>query len=202
MSPLWNKTDAVGSRPKFINLDATPITAGSFVVGKMYKILVPGTTDFTLIGADNSDAGTKFIATGIGTGTGTANVMYQEIYPTGTKLIMVDEVEAATSEAKALGMRGAGWYAYWTHKDSSSFTAGSFVTGKMYEILTAGTTDFTLIGADDSNAGTQFIATGAGTGTGTAAAVRQKVEKIVAITDSHPSVVGDTDSDDVLFGQD
>jgi len=48
------------------------ITAGSFVVGQRYEIDTPGTTDFTLIGAANSNAGTLFTATGIGSGTGTA----------------------------------------------------------------------------------------------------------------------------------
>jgi hypothetical protein len=50
----------------------------------------------------------------------------------------------------------------------ASFTAGNFVVGRTYTILSAGTTDFTLIGAADSNPGTVFVATGAGTGTGTA----------------------------------
>jgi len=54
----------------------------------------------------------------------------------------------------------------------ASVNAGSFIVGKYYEILTVsdgGTaTDFTLIGADNNNIGTQFIATGAGTNTGTA----------------------------------
>lgn len=49
-----------------------------------------------------------------------------------------------------------------------SFTAGTFVTGRTYTILATGTTDFTLIGAADSNPGTVFVATGAGSGTGTA----------------------------------
>lgn len=50
----------------------------------------------------------------------------------------------------------------------STVTAGSFTTGYIYTIVTAGTTNFTLIGAVDSNPGTIFTATGAGTGTGTA----------------------------------
>jgi len=49
-----------------------PVTAGSFVVGRSYTITVPGDTDFTLIGADDSLAGTEFVATGVGSGTGTA----------------------------------------------------------------------------------------------------------------------------------
>jgi len=50
----------------------TSATAGAFVTGKSYKILVPGNTDYTLVGAANSTAGTIFTATGPGTGTGTA----------------------------------------------------------------------------------------------------------------------------------
>ena len=48
--------------------------AGAFVVGKQYTILVPGTTDFTLIGAADSQAGTVFTATGVGLGDGTAAI--------------------------------------------------------------------------------------------------------------------------------
>ena len=51
---------------------ATTVTAGNFVVGRKYKILSPNTTDFALIGSDDSAANTIFTATGTGTGTGTA----------------------------------------------------------------------------------------------------------------------------------
>jgi hypothetical protein len=47
-------------------------------------------------------------------------------------------------------------------------TAGAFNSGSTYIIVTAGTTDFTTIGAADSTPGTIFTATGVGTGTGTA----------------------------------
>lgn len=50
------------------------VTAGNFVIGKMYRIATLGTTDFTLIGAINNVIGTHFIATGVGTGTGTAEL--------------------------------------------------------------------------------------------------------------------------------
>lgn len=53
----------------------------------------------------------------------------------------------------------------------SATTAGSFVTGTVYKITTAGTTNFTLVGAANSNVGTVFAATGAGSGTGTATKV-------------------------------
>ena len=47
-------------------------------------------------------------------------------------------------------------------------TAGSFVVGSTYTILTVGTTDFTLIGATSNTIGITFVATGIGAGTGTA----------------------------------
>lgn len=52
--------------------EEVPINAGSFVIGKEYTIETTGTTNFTLIGAANSTPGTEFVATGVGTGDGTA----------------------------------------------------------------------------------------------------------------------------------
>jgi hypothetical protein len=48
------------------------ITAGAFVVGKQYRIASVGTTNFTLIGASANTVGLRFIATGVGSGSGTA----------------------------------------------------------------------------------------------------------------------------------
>jgi len=50
------------------------VTAGSFVVGKIYRIVSVGTTNFTLIGATSNTIGLHFIATGAGTGDGTAEL--------------------------------------------------------------------------------------------------------------------------------
>ena len=47
-------------------------TAGNFESTETYVINEIGTTDFTLIGATSNDVGVKFIATGVGTGTGVA----------------------------------------------------------------------------------------------------------------------------------
>ncbi len=49
-----------------------------------------------------------------------------------------------------------------------SYTAGTFVVGYTYTILTQGNTNFMLIGAPNNNVGTTFRATGPGLGTGTA----------------------------------
>jgi hypothetical protein len=48
------------------------VIAGGFTVGQTYRILTVGNTDFTLIGASANTVGVHFIATGVGTGTGTA----------------------------------------------------------------------------------------------------------------------------------
>jgi len=50
-------------------------------------------------------------------------------------------------------------------------TAGSFLTGISYTIVSVGTTDFTTIGAVSNTVGLIFTATGPGTGTGTATSV-------------------------------
>jgi hypothetical protein len=51
---------------------------------------------------------------------------------------------------------------------TTTVTAGAFVVGTYYTILTVGTTDFTLIGASANTVGVVFKATGVGSGTGTA----------------------------------
>lgn len=46
--------------------------AGSLRIGVQYEITSVGTTDFTLIGAASNTIGVDFVATGVGSGTGTA----------------------------------------------------------------------------------------------------------------------------------
>jgi len=55
-----------------------------------------------------------------------------------------------------------------TSTTTSTVTAGSFVVGTEYTILTVGTTNFVSIGASASTVGVVFTATGVGTGDGTA----------------------------------
>jgi len=70
---------------------AIDITAGSFVIGNTYVIRTTGTTDFTLIGATASTPGIIFTATGVGSGTGTAETI------TGWgQLLAIDSVTAGT----------------------------------------------------------------------------------------------------------
>jgi hypothetical protein len=80
--------------------------------------------------------------------------------------------------------------------DAASVSAGSFVVGQEYIILSAGNTDFQAIGADASYAaGTVFTATGAGTGTGTAARVG-----VCTLSDLADSVI-ETDSGEIRLAR-
>ena len=75
---------------------STVTTAGSFVVGKSYIIKTVGTTDYTLIGSADSVVGTSFIATGVGSGTGTATL---ELVP----FILGTEYELVLYSSLAIG---------------------------------------------------------------------------------------------------
>jgi len=48
------------------------VNAGSFIPGATYTILTVGTTNFTAIGASSNTVGVQFVATGAGSGSGTA----------------------------------------------------------------------------------------------------------------------------------
>jgi hypothetical protein len=54
------------------NLLLNNVSAGSFIIGRTYKINIVGTTDFTLIGSPSNTVLQNFVATGAGTGTGSA----------------------------------------------------------------------------------------------------------------------------------
>ena len=54
---------------------------------------------------------------------------------------------------------------------TQTITAGSFVVGSVYQIVSVGSTVFTSIGATSNAVGTIFVANGVGTGSGTAAPV-------------------------------
>lgn len=71
----------------------------------------------------------------------------------------------------------------------ATVTAGSFVVGQTYTILTVGTTDFTLIGASANTVGVTFTATGVGAGNGTAT-VGTRINSITA-TKSIPFITHD-----------
>jgi len=83
------------------------------------------------------------------------------------------------------------------YEQGYTVTAGSFVIGNTYRIVSVGTTDFTLIGAGSNTPGLHFVATGAGSGTGTAEfsqTVEAKLQQTVSVKDY--GAVGDGTTDD------
>jgi hypothetical protein len=132
----------------------TNVTAGSFVPGRTYVIVSPGTTDFTLIGAANSTIGTSFIATGVGSGSGTALQTY-----------LVGSTFTCANIGTSLG-NGTAFRV--TNTTAQLVTSGAFIVTATYIIQSIGTTDFTLIGAASNTIGLSFVASGVGTGTGKA----------------------------------
>lgn len=146
-----------GSTNASLAIAGGAVTTGSFVIGNTYKISTVGDTDFTLIGASANTVGVVFTATGVGAGTtgqATSFNVYGQQAPTSLNVA------------------------------SSVVTAGSFVPQKTYKISIPGNTDFTLIGAANSTAGTVFTATGVGVGSGTAIPYKPSLDlsKIVFVS--------------------
>ena len=129
----------------------TNIAATSLVAGQTYKITAVGTTNFVAIGATSNTVGVYFTATGVGSGTGTANCAFWP-GPDGTSL--------GASNADILVTSGI---PVAINVNNSTY----FITGQQYKIVSIGTTDFTLIGAASNTVGLNFVATALGSGTGT-----------------------------------
>ena len=103
---------------------------------------------------------------------------------------------AATSAAKYCSDLVSGGYSDWflPSKDelnqiraNSRVTAGGFIVGVTYKIITVGSTDFTLIGANGNTAGITFVATGVGAGTGVADALDDSFTNFVYFSSSENS---------------
>ena len=61
--------------PSYSYKGLTTVTAGSFVTGVTYTIATVGSTNFTAIGASANTVGVSFVASGAGSGTGTATTI-------------------------------------------------------------------------------------------------------------------------------
>jgi hypothetical protein len=155
------------------------ITAGSFIVGNTYVIASVGTTDFQLIGASASTVGIRFTATGVGTGTGTATTFTGRAVNVTGIVAIENGGTGATSFTQNAVILGNGTSAptsvlpstngnFLTSTVGATVTAGSFVIGTQYTILSVGSTNFMAIGASANTVGVVFTATGAGSGDGTA----------------------------------
>lgn len=147
--PAANDADAI------MYEEGYAVNAGSFIVGKTYRILTLGNTNFIAIGAVSNTVGTHFIATGAGSGTGTAElsqtveaklrqtISVKDFGATGDGITNdADAVEAAINAALAGGRS-----VYFPFGTYNIATAKSFVySGNLYLfgsgatlLLTAGT---------------------------------------------------------------
>ena len=70
-----------------------------------------------------------------------------------------------------------------TLSTKSVLNANDIVAGQKYEIVTTGNTDFTVIGAENNSAGTQFTATATITGTGTVVNVIDNFVEVARVVD-------------------
>lgn len=66
--PIINDASSIGYEQGYT------VNAGSFVVGSTYLISFVGSTNFVAIGAASNNVGIFFVATGVGSGTGTAKL--------------------------------------------------------------------------------------------------------------------------------
>jgi hypothetical protein len=130
-----------------------PVGAGSFDIGRTYRIVELGTTDFTLIGAASNTVGVIFTATGSGSGNGTAHLQ-QECYvdlslawTIGQNLVCVYDANnymvgtvsgydpgTGLLEFFAVGGIGSGYYSAWdinifTPQGATGLTGATGATG-------------------------------------------------------------------------
>lgn len=77
------------------------VTAGSFVPGQLYQIYTVGSTDFTTIGAASNASGVHFIATGAGTGSGTAKLS-QTLQSKLSQMVSVQDFGASATASDAV----------------------------------------------------------------------------------------------------
>jgi hypothetical protein len=107
---------------------------------------------------------TKYLVTGGTTGLTavcyTANVANSALTPNTMNILSTD---AASATAYVSSVND-----YNSEVFPAQVAAGSLVTGTVYTIYSAGTTNWTSVGAMANMTGITFIATGTGTGTGTA----------------------------------
>ena len=178
---LLNAGYFVASQTYEITSLGTEVPASGIVAGQTYKITFLGNTNFIALGASSNEVGVVFTATADGTEeTGTGQTLENptdfaaiSTTPTTTEN-KVGQIFVATGVGTGTGTATQISYQASTIIDgnialiNATVTAGSFVSGVTYTITSTGTTNFTLIGALDSNPGTVFTATGPGTGTGTA----------------------------------
>ena len=90
------------------------VNATDLVAATQYKIVTPGTTNFTLVGASDSLVGTVFTASGAGTGTGTATLAANNATLAGYKMLY-EYNQNAIDNGEAYRNFAQGWPSGWTY---------------------------------------------------------------------------------------
>jgi hypothetical protein len=85
---------------------AETVNAGSFIIGRTYIISSTGSTTWTSIGAVDNLLGTKFIATGVGTGSGVAKPVYFLKYVSASQLSFFHTFEDARNGTNRISVSG------------------------------------------------------------------------------------------------
>ena len=101
-----------------------PVSAGNFVIGTKYTI-VSG-TGFTSIGAANDNAGTVFTATGVGSGSGTANTIQYN------SSVLAARIKGRITGSGSVSVSGESLYALGTFKYSLITSALAPRRGKIF----------------------------------------------------------------------
>jgi len=135
---IWNGRTAAVT----VSFGSSIDDSGTFIIGNAYKIVVVGTTDFTLIGAASNTVGIIFTATGVGAGDGTARTQLLRrwcmVYATanaGRKdLIKRNVQDTATTDpstllSATLGTANELMIAYHLNNGPITDTAGSMGAG-------------------------------------------------------------------------
>ena len=159
----------------------TPLQTYTSLAGNVFH-----TNPIVLDSAGRVPSGEIWLDVGVG---------YKFILKTSTE-VLIGTYDNIPSAAQAPAANDADSIMY---EQGYTVTAGSFVVGKTYRILTVGTTNFTLIGAPSNLPGIHFIATGVGSGNGTAElsqTVEGKLQQYVSVKDF--GATGDGVTDDTL----
>ena len=138
-----------------VGYTGTLVTAGSFTVGATYQIASVGTTTFTAIGASANTVGIVFVATGAGSGTGTANLIgtFLAADTMGTHTGWV-EVGLANAPTYTGNRQSINWTAA-----TSSGTSPSNITSKTGGAITFAMTSSGSVGGCFINGGASASAT-------------------------------------------
>lgn len=169
---LWKVGKNIITKQLTLSMDRGANNDSALTTGEIHSFYVIGDIVFISYTDDSALA----MALVPFTGSYTANSIYESLILNGNDSSKTKKLLGVTTMSESLPTAGRVTLKYkkdnettWTtiFTDSTT-TAGSFIVGREYKIVSVGTTDFTTIGASASTVGIVFVATGVGSGTGTA----------------------------------